>query len=106
MINVYRRFYLFTGKNTFCILVGEHHPRVDTCKKFDVQVDVVQLTWLDRVLKTNEFEMYGPYDVLHVCRKTKQRFIIEYDKYGDSYNQNSTVTLLQKTLEIVQNSVS
>ncbi|XP_031347171.1 DNA ligase 4 isoform X2 [Photinus pyralis] len=89
---------------TLCILAGDDHPRVNICKQQNAKCDVVKLEWLRKIVNTGKFAAYTPFDLLHTCRKTRDRFLGEYDKYGDSYTVKITVDDVPKIMESVKES--
>lgn len=89
------------GTSTFCLLVGDDHPRINTCKQYGSQCDLVKLKWLRNILDTRKFTLFSPLDCICACKKTKNRFLSEYDKYGDSYLEDTTPEIIPNIIESV-----
>ncbi|ESO08239.1 hypothetical protein HELRODRAFT_75449 [Helobdella robusta] len=47
--------------------------------------DVVKLDWLLGSISQNELLPWKPFDLIHCCAKTRQKFADDYDGYGDEY---------------------
>ncbi|GJQ76364.1 Lig4 [Trypoxylus dichotomus] len=75
------------GERTYCILAGEKHIRFEYYKG---SIDIVKLSWLERVLDCRQIQPYSPQDMIYVSEKTKEYFLKNYDKYGDSYTNKAT----------------
>ncbi|KAF2895633.1 hypothetical protein ILUMI_10543 [Ignelater luminosus] len=90
------------GTNTLCILVGDDHPRIETCKQYDAPYDLVKVEWLRSILDAQEFKMYTPKDMLHISKKTKEQFSINYDKYGNTYTEEDTLSSIQDIIPQVE----
>ncbi|KAK5642584.1 hypothetical protein RI129_008751 [Pyrocoelia pectoralis] len=96
---------LVERSTTLCILAGDDHPRINICKQQNGQCDVVKLEWLRNIINTEEFTLYTPLHMYHICKKTRNRFLGEYDKYGDSYTKNITEEDVPNIIESVKQSV-
>ncbi|KAF5275361.1 hypothetical protein FQR65_LT04189 [Abscondita terminalis] len=87
------------GPSTFCIVVGDFHPRVNTCKQFGSLCDMVKLKWLKKVLDTKVFKLFSPMDCICATKETKNRFLNEFDKYGDSYLEDTKPDTIEDVVE-------
>ena len=87
---------------SYCILAGNFHQRLQYYKG---SVDVVKLSWLQNVLNEQEFIEYEPTDLLYMTEASRVRFSSWYDKYGDSFTENTNRGRLRDVFKIVEKKV-
>lgn len=75
-------------QQTYCILVGDYTSKLESLK--DVSKDIVNVSWIFRIIDKGDFESYEKNEVIFTSTETRLRFMSEYDKYGDSYTKFST----------------
>lgn len=87
------------GENTYCMLAGEKHIRFEYYKG---PVDIVKISWLQKVLDGRKIYPYAPEDVIYTSEKTRQRFLRDYDKYGDSYTEEASTSSLEGVMSNIK----
>ncbi|KAK9694089.1 ATP dependent DNA ligase domain [Popillia japonica] len=87
------------GDNTYCILAGEKHIRLEYYKG---SVDIVKLSWLQKVIDCRQMQPYSPEDMIYISPKTKHRFLRNYDKYGDSFTDKATKYSLENVFNNIK----
>lgn len=96
---------LTEGPNTFCLLVGNVHPKIKIFKNIKAKYDIVKLDWLSRVLENGSFFHYEPDDCVYIFDNSKVKRLFRHDRFGDSFTAPVTVSSVVKFLENVEKSV-
>lgn len=100
------KIVLTESSNTFCILVGDHHPRINVIRETNAQFDVIKICWLRHVLDNGAFLEYEPSDAIHLSKCSQLRSKRFFDKYNDHYTRPATANSLQEVFEAIELSVS
>lgn len=87
-------------KETYCVLMSHYNSRYETRKAF--LKDVVNLTWILRILEEGDFQIYNKNEVLYATPDTKMRLMVEYDKFGDSFIKPATEKSLKEIVSLIK----
>lgn len=90
-------------ENTFCIIVGNSHPRILAYKGAK---DIVKLNWLHRIINEGKFELYHKNEIIYASKETERRILKKYDKYGDHYMKVMTEEYLRDIVKNMESKVS
>lgn len=89
-------------ENTFCIIVGNSHPRILAYKGAN---DIIKLNWLHRIINEGKFKLYHKNEIIYATKKTEKRILQEYDKYGDQYMEVTTEEYLRDIIRNMESKV-
>lgn len=94
--------YLCIGVNTHCVVASELIYKVYLYVQKDLY-DIVKPDWVIKCVNNKQYYQWTPNDMLHARRVTCEQFKQQFDKYGDSYLENTeNVLQLQQTFENVK----
>lgn len=83
------------------ILTSEHSPSVTKFIKQKRKFDLVNISWLQRVLADGNLLGYEQDEVYYLGTNYKNSLADELDMYGDSYTEPTTVEKLKQTFRII-----
>ncbi|KAK3736164.1 hypothetical protein QZH41_015551 [Actinostola sp. cb2023] len=86
------------GPDTLCVIADRLNIRANNIIK-DAKHDVVKACWLIDCLDQSKMLPWLPTHMLHSSPSTEMRFAMEYDCYGDSFTQDTTVESLGKVFK-------
>ncbi|XP_037101955.1 DNA ligase 4 [Syngnathus acus] len=86
------------GPDTYCVIAGLENMRVKNLILSN-QHDVVRASWLLECLEQKGFVPWQPRHMIHMSPSTKEHFARSYDRYGDSYFQDTDEQQLREVFE-------
>ncbi|XP_064626451.1 DNA ligase 4-like [Lineus longissimus] len=88
-------------QSTLCVVADKIILKVRNYIKKDCY-DVVKATWLARCIEAKRFIPWVPSDMHHTSPKTTRKFAFDYDAYGDSYYEDTSVQQLKRVFQKVE----
>lgn len=86
------------GPTTFCVLAEKIAIRVTNLIKRNIY-DIVKVDWFQKCVDAQRWLPWSPADMIHTSPKTQKAFHLEYDDYGDSYSEDTTVDQLKTVFD-------
>lgn len=83
------------------ILVGGHSQNVTKLIKEKRRLDIINVSWLQRVIKDGNILSYAQEEVYYLGANFKNALSDNLDMYGDSYTEPTTVEKLKDTFRII-----
>lgn len=90
-------------EQTYCILLGDDHPRATIYKG---PKDIVLLNWLKSVIDEGKLSFYRRNQILHLSEKTRMQFLAEFDKFDDSHTEETNEEELKEIIHNIDDNVS
>ncbi|XP_072379503.1 DNA ligase 4 [Diabrotica undecimpunctata] len=91
----------FVNEKTDIVLASQRTQNVINLIKSRPRYDIINLTWLERLIKDGNLLGYEHDDVFYIGWSYKNRLADEVDKYGDSFTEETTVEKLKNTFQII-----
>ena len=95
-------YYILLGPKTFCVLAEKKAVKVCNLIKRDLY-DIVRASWLKRCVDEGRWIKLAPGDMIHISQKTQKNFQQEYDEFGDSFTELTSVPELQSVFRGMNN---
>ncbi|CAH1773972.1 unnamed protein product [Owenia fusiformis] len=88
------------SSDTYCVLAEKVALKVKNLISRNIY-DIVKVDWFVRCFESNTYIPWVPSDMIHTSAITAERFAQEYDRYGDSYyNDTGTEQIKQAFAKI------
>lgn len=94
----------FVVHSTFCIIAAKDDIRVKSLKARP-NWDIVRPAWLLRCLTFNRIVPFRPQDLLVVSRATQDKLVQNFDRFGNSLREATSVEDVGPILQQVKESV-
>ncbi|ELU10753.1 hypothetical protein CAPTEDRAFT_17890 [Capitella teleta] len=84
------------GSDTYCVIADKVQIKVNNLIRKGSH-DIVRSSWLLKCVDQSRLIPWSPSDMVHTSATTKARFSAEYDSFGDSFFNDTSVEELRET---------